>query len=140
MKKVIIHRLVKSEDLNHHGTLFAGRASEWFVEAGFIAAAKLTNPVNIVCKNIHGMVFQSPVKKGEVIRLESSVVLTGRTKIVVYVKIMKSETKHVVDGFMTFVHVNDDGNPVPHGLDEILPSDDEEAAIIRRAKELFEKK
>ena len=32
-------RLVKSEDLNHHGTLFAGRTAEWFVEAGFVSAA-----------------------------------------------------------------------------------------------------
>ena len=32
-------RLVKGEDLNHHGTLYAGRTAEWFVEAGFIAAA-----------------------------------------------------------------------------------------------------
>ena len=32
-------RLIKSEDLNHHGTLFAGRCAEWFVESGFIAVA-----------------------------------------------------------------------------------------------------
>ena len=43
MKSQIYHydRLVKSEDLNHHGTLFAGRSAEWFVEAGFIAAGAL---------------------------------------------------------------------------------------------------
>ena len=35
-----IYHLVKSEDLNHHRTLFAGRGAEWLVEAGFIAAAK----------------------------------------------------------------------------------------------------
>ncbi len=57
-----IHHLVKSEDLNHHGTLFAGRCAEWFVEAGFIAAASLTHPENIVCSKIHGMVFSRPVR------------------------------------------------------------------------------
>ena len=36
-KTFITHHLVRSEDLNHHGTLFAGRSSEWFIEAGFIA-------------------------------------------------------------------------------------------------------
>ena len=35
------YHLVKSEDLNHHGTLYAGRNAEWFVEAGFIAYLKL---------------------------------------------------------------------------------------------------
>ena len=48
--------LIKSEDLNHHGTLYAGRSAEWLVESGFIAAANLTSPENIVCLKIHGMV------------------------------------------------------------------------------------
>ncbi|MFB3926434.1 MAG: acyl-CoA thioesterase, partial [Syntrophales bacterium] len=42
MKTYIIHRQVKGQDLNHHGTLFAGRGAEWFVEAGLIAAASMT--------------------------------------------------------------------------------------------------
>ena len=61
-------RMVKGGDLNHHGTLFAGRGAEWFVEAGFIAAASLTSPESTVCVKIHGMVFTRPVKKGSVIR------------------------------------------------------------------------
>ena len=36
-----IQHLVKSEDLNHHRTLYAGRTAEWFVETGFVAAANL---------------------------------------------------------------------------------------------------
>ena len=32
------YHLVKGEDLNHHGRLYAGRNAEWFVESGFIAA------------------------------------------------------------------------------------------------------
>ena len=47
------HRLVKSEDLNHHGTLFAGRSAEWFVEAGFVAASSLLNPKYLICLKIH---------------------------------------------------------------------------------------
>lgn len=34
-------RLVKPQELNHHGTLFAGRMSEWFVENCFICGACL---------------------------------------------------------------------------------------------------
>ena len=35
MKVFKISHLVKSEDLNHHGTLFAGRTAEWLVERRF---------------------------------------------------------------------------------------------------------
>lgn len=136
IKAILIHRLVKSEDLNHHGTLFAGRGSEWFVEAGFIAAADLTNPENVVCVNVHGMTFLQPVKKGEVIILESKVVLVGKTRLVTYVKISKKDRSLVVDGFLTFVHVDLHGKPTPHGLDELTASNREEAEIINKAKSL----
>jgi acyl-CoA hydrolase len=62
IKTYIIHRHVKGQDLNHHGTLFAGRGAEWFVEAGLIAASILTAPERIVCVNIHGMVFAKPAR------------------------------------------------------------------------------
>ena len=41
MKKIITHHFVKTEDLNHHGTLYAGRTAEWFVEVGLMAAQDL---------------------------------------------------------------------------------------------------
>ena len=43
---------VKSDDLNHHGTLFAEKTAMWFVEADFIAATSLTSPESVVLMNI----------------------------------------------------------------------------------------
>jgi len=115
MKTTTVHHMVKSEDLNHHGTLFAGRNAEWFVEAGFIAAAGLLPPQNIVCINIHGMSFRRPVAPGEITRFNSQVVYAGRTSLVVHV-CMDVNEQEVVRGFITFVHVNEAGCPAPHGL------------------------
>ncbi len=113
----VVHRLVKSEDLNHHGTLFAGRNAEWFVEAGFIAAASMTSPENIVCVNIHGMVFKKPIKKGSIIRYESRIVKTGTTSLVAYVQVFIDHVdQFLIDGFLTFVHVNKEDQPIPHGV------------------------
>ena len=67
-------RLIKSEDLNHHGTLFAGRTAEWFIESGFIAATALLDPRSVVCLKVHGMYFTSPARPGEVLRFESKIV------------------------------------------------------------------
>jgi acyl-CoA hydrolase len=109
------YHLVKSEDLNHHGTLYAGRNAEWFVEAGFIAAAALSKPENIVCLSIHGMVFRRPVHLGEVIAFESRIVHTGRSRIVAFVE-MKSGEESIVRGFITFVNVDREGRPLSHGI------------------------
>jgi acyl-CoA hydrolase len=123
-------------DLNHHGTLFAGQGAKWFVEAGFIAAANLTAPENVVCVNVHGMLFKNPVPKGCILRFESKVVLTGNTRMVSYVKVVKSKNdEFVVDGFMSFVHVDAHGNPVPHGI-TVDAVTREDIALQERAKAL----
>ena len=115
MQTLTIHHLVKGEDLNHHRTLYAGRGAEWLVEAGFIAASNLLPPEEILCLKIHGMQFRRPVRPGEVVRFDSKIVFTGKTRLVAYIR---AETKGelTVDGFITFVHVDLSGKPQPHGL------------------------
>ncbi|HTZ38603.1 MAG TPA: hotdog domain-containing protein [Syntrophales bacterium] len=132
----IINHLVKSEDLNHHGTLFAGKTAMWFVESGFIAAASLTNPENIVCLNIHGMLFLKPIHNGSIIRFESRVVFAGETRLVSYIKVVdNSSDDFLVDGFITFIHVDKKARRIPHGL-VIEATDPEDVALQEKAKEL----
>jgi len=119
MKPKTFHydRLVKSEDLNHHSTLFAGRCSEWFVEAGFIAVASVLPPNNIVCLQIHGLTFTKPITSGDIACFESKIVHTGRSSLKVYVALKhRGEAEPIVKGFITFVHVNQTGKAIPHGL------------------------
>ncbi len=115
MKTLTIHHLVKGEDLNHHRTLFAGRGAEWLVEAGFIAAADLLPPQYVLCLKIHGMTFQRPVRPGEVVRFDSKIVQTGRSRLIAYVRATTKE-ELTVDGFLTFVYVDEQGKSRPHGI------------------------
>lgn len=138
MKEYTNSRLVKSEELNHHGTLFAGRTAEWFVESAFIAAATtMGDPKNVVCLNIHGLLFRHPVNKGEIVKFTSRVVGLGRTSIRVYTKMETELTKQKpVEGFITFICVDEKGNKLYHGqtLDE---TDDQEELMLReRARNL----
>lgn len=128
--------LVKSEDLNHHGTLFAGRSAEWFVESGFICAAALTKPENIVCAKIHGMTFSRPVKRGEIICFQSEIVLTGRTRLVAHIDMRGNQCQDtIVEGFITFVHVDQDGRPIPHNVTVTAETEDE-ISLQTHAREL----
>ena len=109
--------MVKSEDLNHHQTLFAGRCAEWFVEAGFIAVASVLPPSNVVCVKIHGFTFLSPVEPGEIIKFESKIVHTGRSSVKAYITLQRKRDQNpIVSGFITFVHVDQAGQPIPHQL------------------------
>jgi len=128
------HRLIKSEDLNHHGTLFAGRSAEWFVESGFVAAASLLPPPNIVCLKIHGMTFRKPANPGEIAVFRSRIVATGRTSLVAHIRVTVKE-RELLNGFITFIHVDLAGNPQPHGI-QLLPETQEEMQINEQAQNL----
>lgn len=136
MKEFTTLRLVKSEDLNHHQTLFAGRGAEWLVESGFIAASSLVDPRFLVCVKIHGMRFRKPVRSGETVCFTSRVAHAGRTSLVCHVKVcLLGDEETVVEGFVSFVHVDSSTRPVPHGV-VVEPSTDYERMISRLAADL----
>ncbi len=134
IETLVMHHLVKGEDLNHHGTLFAGRGAEWLVEAGFIAASNVLPAKYLLCMKIHGMQFRRPVEPGEVVRFSAAVVFTGRSRLITYIR---AETKGelTVEGFITFVYVDDEGRSRPHGL-TVEAVSEEEQELQRQASEL----
>jgi acyl-CoA hydrolase len=143
LKETIISHLVKPEDLQHHGTLFAGRMAEWLVETCFISASRFVGrPEDIVCVRVHGIDFEQPINNGDIAELRARVAYAGTTSITV-----KGEafTVHsdvpVVSGMVTFVTVDKHGNPYAHGLS--LPQEyisqnreiHEEALKVRRGRQ-----
>ncbi|MGN0967967.1 MAG: acyl-CoA thioesterase [Oscillospiraceae bacterium] len=139
MRKYYTTHLVKSEDLNHHGTLFAARTASWFVEAAFACAAcEHGDPSEIVCRNIHGMSFSSPVNCGDIVRFTARVVHVGTTSLMVHVDVVSELTgKKAVDGCLTFVTIDHaTGKKKPHGIVLDAPEDEDEAQQRRDAEAL----
>ena len=139
MKEYKISHLVKSEDLNHHGTLFAGRTAEWLVEAGFIAAAATHGrPQDILCVNVHGFTFKRPVQKGDILTILSRIVKAGTTSLMIHVKALcEIHGGQSVEGFVTFVCVDaDTKKPKPHGISLDETQDEAELALRARALEV----
>jgi len=132
-------RLVKSEDLNHHGTLFAGRTAEWFVESGFVAATSILDPKHVVCLKIHGMHFSKPVRPGQIICLISKIVYAGKSSIIANIKVnINGNDGEVVNGFVTFIHVDESTKPLAHYL-EITPKTQEDKELYETAHHLKNK-
>jgi len=140
--KLSIPHLVKPEDLNHHGTLFAGQMARWLIEAGLILSSRLTGkPEDIVCVQLNGMTFKKPVNNGDLIEIQSMVSYLGSTSIMVYSQVLrKQETIPLITNSATFVTVGKDGRPYKHGLklpDEYIAENSdmcEEALKIRGQK------
>lgn len=118
IKRTTTTKLVISKDLNHHGTLFAGTVSNWFVESSFLCAAKNTkSPESVVCLKINEFTLMRPGKKGDVLDFESDIIKTGNSSFVVYTSLINALTNEQIGyGAITFVTIDKKGKPIPHGL------------------------
>ncbi len=118
LKKTIISHLVKPEDLQHHGTLFAGRMAEWLVEACFIAACQFVGkPEDVVCVKVHGISFKKPINDGNIIEIRARVAYVGTTSITVYGRTFNSQEQiPSVLGMVTFATADRQGKSCAHGL------------------------
>jgi acyl-CoA hydrolase len=103
-----------------------------------VAAASLYgNPENIVCIKVHGMKFAKPVTKGDIITLSARVVYAGKTSLTVYGKVSKYDDDEIlVDGFVTFVCVDQEGRKIPHNIVLPEPENDEQRILRETAKAL----
>jgi len=80
------------------------------------------------------MTFTRPIRKGVLVAFTSRVVLTGETKIVSCIEV-HAGSKLAVRGFITFIHVDLDGKPIPHGIN-LLPETEKEKVLYEEAKAL----
>lgn len=129
MKLYETMHLVKGEDLNHHGTLFAARAAAWLVESGFATAAcEHGNADELVLRSLSNMSFFKPVEKGCVLTLKSRVVYTGSTSLLVCVTAEDAMTgEGFFQGYITFVTIDaHTGAKKPHGVSLDNSEDEEE--------------
>lgn len=139
MKQYETSHLVKEEDLNHHGTLFAARAASWFVEAAFVAAGcACGTSEGIVCRNLHTMSFQKPVQKGTILRFLSRVVYAGRSSFMVAVTAVDALREETyIEGMITFVTIDGQtGGKREHSICLDAPEDAYEQQQRERAERI----
>lgn len=110
--------LIKPEDLNHHGTLFAGQMAKWLIEAGLITAARLVgNPEDIVCVRVNSLIFKKPLNNGDLVEIKSRIAQLGNTSITVYSEVWrKYDNVPVVSNMATYVTVDKQNKPYKHGF------------------------
>ena len=84
LDETVITRLVKPEDLNPHGTLFAGQMAKWLIEAGTITAAQLFKTIEgIVLVKFTDMNFTRPIPNGHLAVIKSKIAYLGKSTITV---------------------------------------------------------
>jgi acyl-CoA hydrolase len=117
-EETTLMHLVRPEDLNHHGTLFAGQMAKWLVEAGVITAARLTGkPEDIVCVKLTDMNFKGTVHNGETVEIKTKIASLGKSSITVSSRVFISiDSEPLISSMAMFVSVDKDNKPYSHGF------------------------
>lgn len=105
-------------DTNAHGTIFGGKILSLIDQAGAIGAHRI-GVGRVVTVAMREVVFQHPVRVGDIVSCYADVLKVGRTSITVCVRVeahRPTDTKRAVQvtkAEVVYVHIDDAGRPVP---------------------------
>ena len=107
--------LVLPPDTNAHGTAFGGRIMQWMDIAAGICAQRHSGG-DVVTVAVDGLVFERPVRMGDVVIVKACVNYAGSTSMEVGVRVEREDAntrtrEHALTGYFTFVGVDEAGRP-----------------------------
>ena len=129
--------LVLPQDANLLGNILGGRVMHLIDIAGAIAAHRHCHR-QVVTASVDHLDFLNPVRLGELIVLEAQVNRAFHTSVEVGVEVFsenlsKGERKHTTTAFLTFVAIDETGNPCP--VPPVILKTQEERRRYREAGE-----
>lgn len=118
--KLINKKICMGKDIGIHGNMFGGILMAWIDEAAAAFATEYCYTPNMVTLRVGELLFKRPIKAGNHIRLYGSVAHLGKTSISLDIEVRKynvysAEETVVCTTSITFVRIDDDGNPTPIG-------------------------
>ncbi len=137
--QVDMTQLVLPNDTNRLGNLLGGQLMHWIDLAAAIASSRHSRRV-CVTASVDELTFLHPIRAGEVVILKASVNRVFRTSMEVGVKVFSENlltgtVKHANSAYLTFVSIDDDGNPVTS-----LPVEPEHEEEFRRYEEALQRR
>ncbi len=116
--ELVSTHICKTQNLGMHGNLFGGVMLSWLDEAGAAFTAQVCGTPKMVTKSISEVVFQKPVRAGQIIKIYADVIRIGTSSITIRLEarrhsVYNGSQRNVVSVDMVFVRIDGDGEPVP---------------------------
>jgi acyl-CoA thioesterase YciA len=116
--ELVSTHICKTQNLGMHGNLFGGVMLSWLDEAGAAFTAQVCGTPKMVTKSISEVVFQKPVRAGQIIKIYADVIRIGISSITIRLEarrhsVYNGSQRNVVSVDMVFVRIDGDGEPVP---------------------------
>ena len=115
---LISTHICKGQNIGVHGNLFGGVMLAWLDEAGAAFSAQVCGSPRMVTKCISRVVFDRPVRPGQIIKIYGDVLKIGTSSITLKLtakrhSVVNGSQKPVCAVEMTFVRIDGDGESVP---------------------------
>jgi acyl-CoA thioesterase YciA len=116
--ELITTRVCMASQIGVHGNLFGGEMLSILDESGAVYTCQICDTPRMVTKKIEEVIFQRPVKTGNLIKVYGSVEKIGTTSITINLEARKHNVYTGVQDLvcstkMVFVRIDDEGAPVP---------------------------
>ncbi len=116
--ELVTTKICMALDIGVHGNLFGGKMMSFLDEAAAAYACQICDSVKMVTKKIEEVVFENPVKVGNLIKIYASVDKFGKTSITLNLEARKhnvhtGKQSVVCSTKMVFVKLDEEGSPIP---------------------------
>ena len=116
--ELISTHFCKAANVGYHGNLFGGTMLAWLDEAGAAFACQACDTPRMVTKKISEVVFNKPVRPGQINKIYGEVVRVGTRSITNKLhsrrhSVYNGSQKTVLTTEMTFVRIDGDGEAIP---------------------------
>ena len=120
MMKLINKKICMTKDIGIHGNVFGGNLMSWIDEAAAAFATEYCCTPNMVTLRVGELLFKKPLRVGNHVRVYGEVAHLGNTSITLNIEARKynvysGEDTVVCTTSITFVRIDDDGNPTAIG-------------------------
>jgi len=124
-------------DANAHGNVHGGAIMRMVDESAAIVAIKHSQIPKVVTARVERFDFLAPAYIGNVVSIHCAMNYVGRTSMEVGVEVMAQdlitgEVRHIASSYVIYVALDENGKPT--SVPPLVPADDEEKAIIERAR------
>src|SRR6202051_1364709 len=130
-------RMMGLQDANAQGNVHGGVIMRMVDEAAAIVALKHSRCPTVVTARVERFDFLAPTFIGDVVSVHCEMHYVGRTSMEVGVEliaedIISGENRHIANSYVIYVAVDENRKPTP--VPPLVPADDEEEAIVERAR------
>ena len=132
---------MQPNEANVYGNVHGGAILKYIDEAAAVAAWRHCRKPKVVTASFERMSFREPVYVGDILHVHATVRHTGRTSMVVGVRVESEdaptgEVRHVGSAHVTFVALDKNNKPIP--VPSVIAETDEEKAKMERAKTIHD--